>query len=42
MVIPANANSLENGMVDPTPEKGPTGKSWRMVISWLKGWFSKT
>ena len=35
--IPANPNSLENGLTDPTPEKGDKGSVWRAVISWLKG-----
>jgi hypothetical protein len=36
--IPANPNSIENGLEDPTPEKGTTGRVWRTVVSWLKGW----
>lgn len=35
--VPANPNSLENGLTDPTPEKGQQGSVWRSVISWLKG-----
>lgn len=35
--IPANPNSIENGMQDPTPEQGKGGW-WRAMISWLKGW----
>ncbi len=35
--IPANPNSIENGMTDPTPEKGKGG-TWRAIVSWLKGW----
>lgn len=36
--IPANPNSIENGLTDPTPELGPHGSLWRATIAWLKGW----
>jgi hypothetical protein len=36
--IPRNSNSIENGFVDPQPEKGPKGSRWRALVSWLKGW----
>lgn len=36
--IPANPNSIQNGMKDPTPEKGKGG-TWRAIVSWCKGWF---
>lgn len=35
--IPANPNSIEIGVVDPTPEKGKGGW-WRAVVSAVKGW----
>jgi hypothetical protein len=37
--IPANSNSINNGLEDPQPEKGPQGSTRRAIISWLKGWF---
>lgn len=39
--IPANPNALENGLTDPTPEKGPEGQGWRAWWSWVKG-FGRT
>jgi hypothetical protein len=39
--IPANPNSIENGMTDPQPEKGSKGSAWRALVSWLKGWVKK-
>jgi len=38
--IPPNPNSIENGAIDPQPEKGQQGSVWRAIISWLKGWRS--
>lgn len=37
--IPANTNSIENGITDPTPEKGSKGSLLRATVSWLKGLF---
>lgn len=36
--IPRNPNSIQNGLEDPTPEKGDAGKGWRAWWSWVKGW----
>jgi hypothetical protein len=38
--IPANPNTLLNGWTDPTPEKGTSGRVWRIVVSGLKGIFT--
>jgi hypothetical protein len=35
--IPRNPNSIENGITDPTPEKGSQGSTWRAIVSWIKG-----
>lgn len=39
--IPPNENPLENGIVDPTPQKGKGGW-WRALVSAIKGLVGKS
>lgn len=38
--IPANQDAVNEGAMDPEPERGPKGAPRRKFWSWVKGWFT--